>query len=247
MSRVGLAPLSSEQALRLFDDAMVVDQAVVVAARLDPGALGDSAAGVPPLLSELVTRPTRRLVAEVDTGVSVSGLVSRLHGLSAEQRHSHLTELVCSNAGTVLGRGVAEIDPHSAFQDLGFDSLTAVELRNRLKTATGLTLAPTVIFDHPTPAALAEQIDQHLASTVTASDNEPELLARFNDIARELQTLINQPGWKSDDKTQLSTRLQTILTDLSIPTQTQPAIEDDDIAAATESQLFAILDEEPGT
>jgi len=96
----------------------------------------------------------------------------------------------------------------------------------------------------PWPEALAEQIDKHLASTVAASDNEPELLARFNDIARELQTLINQPGWSSDDNTQLSARLQTILTDLTTPTR--PAIDDNN-AAATKSQLFAILDEELGT
>src|SRR5262249_18301410 len=142
MNRIGLAALSTEQALKLFDDAMIGDRAVVVAARVDPVALSRSAAGVTRLLSELVTRPTRRVIADADAGVWVSGLVSRLQGLSAEQRHRQLTELVCSNAATVLGRGAGDIDAQRAFQDLGFDSLTAVELRNRLKTATGLTLSP---------------------------------------------------------------------------------------------------------
>jgi len=242
MNRIGLAPLSTEQALKLFDDAMIGDRALVVAARVDPVALRGSAAGLPPLLGELITRPARRVIADIDTGASVSGLVSRLHGWSAEQRHRHLTELVCSNAATVLGRGVGDIDAQRAFQELGFDSLTAVELRNRLKTATGLALSPTLIFDYPTPSTLAGHLDHHLSATATPG-NKRELLARFNDVARELQALIDQPGWNPDDKLQLSTRLQTMLINLAAPL----SADDDDIAVATESQLFAILDEELGT
>ena len=145
--------MSTEQALRLFDTAMLADRPVLVAARLDPAALADNSAALPPLLSQLVARPTRRVIDETDTtAASMTSLVARLHGLSAEQRHSELVDLVCGNAATVLGRpNAADINAGSVFQDLGFDSLTAVELRNRLKTATGLTLSPTLIFDYPTP------------------------------------------------------------------------------------------------
>jgi acyl carrier protein len=252
MSKLGLAAISTEQALRLFDDAMLTDRPVLVAARLD--AAGLSASGVvPPLLRELVTRPGRRLVADTDSAVSMSGLAARLQGLSPEQRHSLLVELVCTNAATVLGRSSADIDADAAFQDLGFDSLTAVELRNRLKTATGLTLSPALIFDYPTPTALAEHVDGQLSSTTIATgtpNNEEDRLARFKDIARELQTLVNQPGWTPDDKAQFSARIQTILAGLttSPPGATQShSIDDDDIATATESQLFAILDEDLGS
>ena len=63
----------------------------------------------------------------------------------------------------MLGHPDAEdIDPDQAFQDLGFDSLSAVELRNRLKTATGLALSPTLIFDYPTPNTLADQLGNHI-------------------------------------------------------------------------------------
>ena len=123
---------------------------------------------------------------------------------------------------------VADINADTGFQDLGFDSLSAVELRNRLKTATGLTISPTVIFDYPTPAALAEHFDTELAAaastttatsraTPTASD-QPTSMARFNDITRELQTLISQPHWNPDERTQLSTRLETLLATAGVDT-----------------------------
>lgn len=230
---------------------MLADRPVLVAARLD--AAGLRVAGVvPPLLRDLVARPGRRRVADADSAASMSGLAARLQGLSPEQRHSLLVELVCTNAATVLGRSSADIDADVAFQDLGFDSLTAVELRNRLKTATGLTLSPALIFDYPTPTALAEHVDGQLSSaTITTGtpNSEPDRLARFTDIARELQTLVNQPDWTPDDKTLFSARIQTILTDLTTapPGLDQSYSFDDDITTATESQLFAILDEDVGS
>ncbi|ACC40921.1 polyketide synthase Pks7 [Mycobacterium marinum M] len=238
MSRVGLATLSTEHALELFDAAVVADRAVVVATRLDANALKSNSAALPPLLGELAARPKRRVISDADAGDNIAaatGLVARLHGLSAEQRQRELVDVVCSNAATVLGRSsTADINAHRAFQELGFDSLTAVELRNRLKTATGLTLSPTLIFDYPSPAALAEHLGIRLA-TATA---QPDLMRRFDDLARELDKLINRPDWTHEDKGKLSGRLHDILADLSA---------DDDITTASESQLFAILDEELGS
>ncbi len=245
MNRGGLAALSSQQALELFDTAMIIDHPAVVAARLDPAALGDSSVALPPLFSQLVHRPVRRRVDHTDTAVSMSALAQRLHGLAPEEQHRQLVELVCSQAATVLGNSASpDIDPDRAFQDLGFDSLTAVELRNRLKNASGLALSPTLIFDYPTPTALADHLRSRLASVST---DEPDRLARFNEVARELETLASQPGWNPSDKSQLTSRIQTILTDLASQHDTntnQPS--DDDIQQATESQLFAILDEELG-
>ncbi|OBH90885.1 type I polyketide synthase [Mycobacterium scrofulaceum] len=248
MSRAGLAPLSTRQALDLLDAALLTEPPVVVATRLDTAALAHGAAALPPLLSQLATRRVRRVLDPTDM-VSLTGLRARLEGLAPEQRRRELVELVCGNAATVLGHTTADVSADQAFGDLGFDSLTAVELRNRLKIATGLTLSPTVIFDHPTPAALAEHLDGQLATGTTAEP--PDRMARFNDVARELQALLGQSGWSPGDKAQLVTRLEALLRTLTGPTDAaypeQPDDPfDDDIATATESQLFAILDEEIG-
>ncbi len=248
MSRAGLAPLSTRQALDLLDTALLAEPPIVVATRLDTAALAHAGAALPPLLSQLASRPARRVLDPTDM-VSLTGLRARLDGLSPEQRRRELVELVCGNAATVLGHSTADVDAEQAFADLGFDSLTAVELRNRLKIATGLTLSPTLIFDHPTPAALAEHLDAQL-STGTGGE-PPDRMARFNDVLREMQALLGQSDWSPGDKAQLATRLEGLLTGLTgpapVPYPEHPDDPfDDDIATATESQLFAILDDEMG-
>ena len=184
MSRGGLAPLSAAQALELFDVGVALDRPAVVAARLDRGALRALAAdgGLPRLLSQLVRRPVRRLV-DNDSAVSVSALVSRLRGLSAAECHSVLLQLVCAQVAIVLGGpGGDEVDPDKTFQELGFDSLTAVELRNRLKTTTGLALSPTLIFDYPTPTAVTRHLGQQLTGNNEDSDQGDD--ARDAEIQR---------------------------------------------------------------
>jgi acyl carrier protein len=246
ISRVGLAPLSSEQALELFDTALLGEQAVVVATRLDRDALARNSAALPPMLSQLANRPARRVVDHVEITMASTDLRGRLAGLTPAQRHRELADLVCSNAATVLGHSSAEVDAERAFQDLGFDSLTAVELRNRLKTATGLTLSPTLIFDYPTPGALAEHLDGQLAAG--PGNDAVDRMARFNDVVRELQTLIDQPDWDPDDKKRLTARIENLLRVSTLPADptTDDDLYDDDINTATEGQLFAILDEKAG-
>ena len=122
---------------------------------------------MPPLFSGLVRRTRRRAADDVVGGTqSQSALEQRLHALDPDDRHGLLVEMVCLQAGAVMGHPAPEeIDPDTAFQDLGFDSLTAVELRNRVKTATGLTLSPTLIFDHPTPTAVAFYVGRQITES----------------------------------------------------------------------------------
>ncbi|RFD27126.1 polyketide synthase [Mycobacterium uberis] len=166
MSRSGLASMSPAQALELFDAALAIDHPLMVATLLDRAALDAraQAGALPPLFSGLVRRTRRRQIEDAgDATQSKSALAQRLQGLAANEQLELLVGIVCMQAAVVLGRPSPEdIDPNTEFQDLGFDSLTAVELRNRLKSVTGLMLPPTVIFDHPTPAAVADYVARQL-------------------------------------------------------------------------------------
>ncbi|MGB8208490.1 MAG: beta-ketoacyl synthase N-terminal-like domain-containing protein, partial [Mycobacterium sp.] len=184
LGRTGVLALSTAEALQLFDTAMVVDEPFLLPARIDTNALRANAALVPPMFVDLLNAPTRRRVDDsLAASKSKSALAHRIHGLPEAEQHAVLLDLVRSHIATVLGNTTPEaVDPDKAFQELGFDSLTAVEMRNRLKAATGLALSPTLIFDYPTPSGLATYIRSELAgvpqevkevAAVRATTDEP--------------------------------------------------------------------------
>ncbi|MEV0781024.1 SDR family NAD(P)-dependent oxidoreductase, partial [Streptomyces sp. NPDC050428] len=180
-ARAGVRALSDEQGLALFDAAVRVERPLVVAARLDMAAMR-AAGSVSPLLSGLTGGPARRAAA---TTAGEGDLAARLAALPIEERHSAVLELVRAQAATVLGHDSAvRVDADVTFRDVGFDSLTAVELRNRLTAVTGLRLPATLAFDYPTSRLLAgfvlagvlgEQADEVPAhgSVATGALDEP--------------------------------------------------------------------------
>ncbi|MFE3285482.1 type I polyketide synthase, partial [Streptomyces sp. NPDC059233] len=167
IARTGIAPLTTTEGLRLFDAALAAgaadgsDRAALVTTRFALPALASSGTPVPAPLRSLV--PTTRRRAAAGSGAasaSAAGdLAARLSGLSPSDAERELLDLVRTAAATVLGHsGGDSVAAGRAFTDLGFDSLAAVDLRNRLGAATGLRLPTTLVFDHPTPAALAAQL-----------------------------------------------------------------------------------------
>ncbi|MBF9135558.1 SDR family NAD(P)-dependent oxidoreductase, partial [Plantactinospora sp. S1510] len=172
LGRAGVAVLPVEQGLALFDAALVVDRSQVLGLRLDLSALRELAqlGELPALFAGLVRVRTRSApTVVVDTGGG-NGLVDRLLGLGEADQRLMLLDVVRRTAAVVLAHeDVDAVDPERPFTELGFDSLTAVELRNRLNTATGLRLPATLIFDYPTPTAITD----HLFRTVTGSLGEP--------------------------------------------------------------------------
>ncbi|WP_435874606.1 type I polyketide synthase, partial [Nocardia vinacea] len=173
MSRSGFTSMSDEQALAGWDAVLTRGWAHAVIAMVDTTAIRARAdAGLlPPLLRELAPTAARRPAA---TSTVVSGLRQRLVGLDADQQRQLVLETVRTHVAAVLGHdGVSAIDPDRAFQELGFDSLSTVELRNRLKTVTGLSLSTTVVFDYPTPQALAA----YLADEFTGLGQDIEVTA----------------------------------------------------------------------
>jgi polyketide synthase 12 len=172
-ARDGIVAMSSAEALQLLDTAMVVDEPFLLPARIDTTALRAKydAGTLPPMFVDLINARARRQVDDsLAAAKSKSALLQRLEGLPEDEQHAVLLDLVRSHIATVLGNTSPEaIDPDKAFQELGFDSLTAVEMRNRLKAATGLALSPTLIFDYPNSAALAGYFRQELVGTSTES------------------------------------------------------------------------------
>ncbi|HEY2267854.1 MAG TPA: beta-ketoacyl synthase N-terminal-like domain-containing protein, partial [Streptosporangiaceae bacterium] len=140
IARNGLELLSAHEGLALLDEALARDEALLIPARL--------------------RRTSRRPAVPVAVkGEVVPSLRERLAAMPAAERDRVLADLVRRSAAAVLGHGSAgAVETGRAFRELGFDSLTAVELRNRLSTATGLRLPATVVFDFPTPVALAARL-----------------------------------------------------------------------------------------
>jgi acyl transferase domain-containing protein/NADP-dependent 3-hydroxy acid dehydrogenase YdfG/acyl carrier protein len=159
LARMGIAPLSTQEGLSLFDAAQRAGQPLTLPVRLDIQALQALArSGIEPpaLLRGLVRMPARR------AGEGGS-LARRLQGAPTEEHERLVLEAVRAQVATVLGHPSPEaIDPRLAFKDLGFDSLTAVELRNRLNAITGLQLPATLVFDYPTPTVVAAHLLQEL-------------------------------------------------------------------------------------
>ncbi|HEY0449285.1 MAG TPA: type I polyketide synthase, partial [Actinophytocola sp.] len=160
LSRTGFGALSTEDGLALFDAACAADRALAVPVKLDLAGLRKSGADVPPLLRGLVRAPARRAAA---AGGS-DGLAQRLARLGEPEQQALLLGVVREHVAAVLGHGSPDaVTGAQAFKELGFDSLTAVELRNRLNTATGLRLPATLVFDHPSPLAVADLLRTELA------------------------------------------------------------------------------------
>ena len=196
LARTGVKALSSADALQLFDTAIVVDEPFLLPAHIDVAALRANAAVVPPMFIDLITAPTRRRVDDsLAASKSKSALAQRIHGLPEAEQHAVLLDLVRSHIATVLGNTTPEaIDPDKAFQELGFDSLTAVEMRNRLKAATGLALSPTLIFDYPTPSRLASYFRIELAGLPQEIKSVPAVRVSADDPIAIVGMSCRYPG-----------------------------------------------------
>ncbi len=186
MRRAGLAALSSEEGLALFDAAVRSGTALLVPARIDQSAVRAHGT-VPHLLRAVVRERVRR--AEAATATGPASLAESLAHLPGEEREEALLGLVREHTATVLAHNTpGMVDPRRTFKELGFDSLTAVELRNRLGSATGLRLRATLVFDYPTPTALATHLGTALGpAEPSVPPTGPEQAAPTpTDAAREL-------------------------------------------------------------
>ncbi|MCO5974061.1 SDR family NAD(P)-dependent oxidoreductase [Actinoallomurus sp. WRP6H-15] len=165
-SRSGYVPLREDNAVRLLDAALATDEAIVVPAGFQPAIMETRAAtgGLPAVLQGLFRAPRRRAGAPSSPGGS--SWVQEISALPSEERLAAAEALVRASVEVALGHAAGSaIDMSRAFRDLGFDSLAGVEFRNRLVATTGLRVPTTVIFDYPTPAAVARMLLSHGPAT----------------------------------------------------------------------------------
>jgi len=254
MARHGLKPLASADGLATLD--AVIDRnrgkpetvpALLVPVRLDRGTLRrHSGAGLPPLLSGLVgagtsagpRRPARRVVDQVGAREEASGLAARLATLAPPAREREVQDLVRAESAKVLGlRSRDAVDAGRSFLELGLTSVTALELRNRLSAVAGLTLPASVIFDHPTPTALAG----YLCTNVAPAETTPPVLDGLDRLA-ELLAAVDQD---SDKRPEIITRLEGLVADFRSRTADNAKARRQ-LSMASDDEMFDLINRELG-
>ncbi|CAM5309205.1 SDR family NAD(P)-dependent oxidoreductase OS=Streptomyces alboniger OX=132473 GN=CP975_27340 PE=4 SV=1 [Streptomyces alboniger] len=177
MRRAGVNALDAGEGLALLDAGVETSGGALVAMKLDLRALrAQFGVHVPPLFRTLIRTTHVRKVRDVESASSGTErpLAERLAPLGEEERIQELVDLVRGQVAAVLGYPSPEsVDATKAFKELGFDSLTAVELRNRLTAAAGLRLPASLIFDYPTPKALAAHLRTELLGALPAAAGAP--------------------------------------------------------------------------
>jgi acyl transferase domain-containing protein/short-subunit dehydrogenase/acyl carrier protein len=237
LHRHGLAALTPSQALELFDTALTHDQPLLVAARFDYATLSQTPA-LPPLFSELVGHRPRRTPHTKPT----TSVTQRLAELSPTAQHIMLTELITEHLATTLGHpDPANINTNETFAELGMDSLSAIELRNRLKAATGLTLSPTIIFDHPTPATLASHLRAQLSTSLESIGKGS---GGVYAMMKQLEDAVANSQWDDAERAKVANRIESMLVAMRL--SNHPATDDSDIESASDDELFKIVDGELG-
>ncbi|MFG3134469.1 type I polyketide synthase, partial [Streptomyces tendae] len=262
LDRLGMPPLSSADGLALLDAALGTGHPTLLPIRLELATLRARAVGgeLSPLLRELVPAavsavasaavpaPARRSDEAGDPDRARDELVRRLTGRPAAEQEQLLTELVAGHVAAVLGHASPDdIEPRTAFQEMGFDSLAAVELRNALNSATGMRLPATLVFDHPTTAALARHL---MAEIAPSSDPAEPVLAELNRLDAALAALTAVDAADDEGHTRITGRLEALLRKWRAAhggAGAGTAEESHDFRSASDEELFAALDDELGT
>ncbi|MGW7533245.1 type I polyketide synthase [Amycolatopsis sp. NPDC054798] len=240
LRRRGVLPMSPDLALDALRQAVARDETFLAVADVDWERFVPrfTSARRRPLLDELPDAQ-RILAAAEPSGPDTDGagsLASQLATMAPGEQEELLLDLVRSTVAAVLGhRGQDSVDPELAFKDQGFDSLTAVDLRNRLSAATGLALPVTVVFDQPTPNALARLLRAELAG-----DPEQAVEAELDRLADAVAALASNAGQRETARARLTALLRT----LDDGTQTRELSAAELLESASDEEVFDFVDNE---
>ncbi|SDY87933.1 pimaricinolide synthase PimS1 [Amycolatopsis xylanica] len=233
VARSGVAGLPSDEGLALLDTALGIDSPVLVPVKLDLKALR-ALDPIPTAFRGLVKAPPRAAAATASGG---SALKQKLAGLTGEERDQAILDVLRGHIAAVLGHDNPDaIETDRGFLDMGFDSLTALELRNRLGTVTGKRIPATLIFDYPDAASVASYLATQLIDDTASTPLE-------SDLAKLESALASTTPTSEEHHAQITARLKALAAKWaeSLPTPQEPAA---DITEASADDLFAILDSE---
>ncbi|WP_442818059.1 type I polyketide synthase [Streptomyces sp. NBC_01224] len=240
MARSGLVPLSQEQGIDLFDLARTTDHPALMPTRLSTDTAQIRADAMPPLLRGLIRLPTRPTAERSGrTAEAATVLKERLTAAGGAERTGILLDTLRTAIADVLGHSSsAAVVVTRGFLEIGFDSLTAVELRNRLNTLTGLRLPSTLVFDHPSPEALALYLRDELVGDGTVS-----ALSLLAELDRLEATLADVPA-DDADRVKVTERLRGLMSGWHDGDGSDGHGSVRSIEEATADELFDLLDDE---
>ncbi|PJE98121.1 hypothetical protein CUT44_08910, partial [Streptomyces carminius] len=232
--------MSDEEGLLLFDTALGTvglpdSPSVLVPVKLSLAALRQS--GNPPaVLRGLV--PQARPTARQATAEPADSFLDRLRRITPQERSGKLLDMVLAHTAATLGHaGSGAVDGRQAFKDLGFDSLAAVDLRNRIGATTGLRLPATLVFDYPTPAALARHLQEELR--LDGGDGGQATAKALAELHR-LETSLDELVLEADDHARIAERLRK----LAARWHTPAAPSEQDLALATDEDILRLAEAE---
>ncbi|MFC3961465.1 SDR family NAD(P)-dependent oxidoreductase [Nocardia jiangsuensis] len=237
MRREGFSPLGDDEGMALFDAALAAGTAGAVAARIDTAVISTlDPEGLPSVMRGLLR--SSRQSADSRAGES-SKLVAQLTGRSAAEQNQLIVEVIRGHAATVLGHeSSSAVDPEKPFSDIGFDSLGVMEFRNRLRSAVGVKLSTTVVFDYPTPIALADFIRSEIAP---ADNPAVRIMAEVESLARSFSGV----ELDSEDRADIAARLAAVLRELTASAASggESADAAGSLDSADDSALFEFIDQ----
>jgi NAD(P)-dependent dehydrogenase (short-subunit alcohol dehydrogenase family)/acyl carrier protein len=241
MARSGIAAMPAARALELLDDSIALGLATVVPVRLDMARLRSDSGELPGPLRGLA-RNRRKQAGRPQQ--AMAGWVKRMAEMPAHERQENITQFILTQVASVLGhQDFSGIEAGRSFKEAGFDSLTAVELRNRIRSHLGLRLPPSLIFDYPTPAELGRHLLDTLAPEASSAPPRPAVLEELDKLEqRDFSALADGEVGR-----QVAARLRAILHKVSGAGKTSESADADiaaQIESATDEEMFEFIENE---